>query len=278
MDIDLQKRSPGLRTCTLKKTDHEPASVAFNWEGGNELYWQEEGRAVMDSSVEPGDSGSEKHMDTIRTGDRSAGFGKNRIEALTDGIFAIALTLLVLSVEVPRIPEEMVPATQLLIDLFPDFFHYILAFVVLAVIWVFHHQQFHHILHIDRTMLWLNILALMFITMVPFSSSYADTYYNQQIAGIFFSANLLVIGLLIWLQWDHATDGNRLVDPHLDPCEIRYEKQKNLIIPALAVLSIAISLMGVVWAAGIFYSLPLVLYLVQRWHDRQCIPGAGYHP
>ena len=71
-------------------------------------------------------------MDIIRTGDQPAGFGKNRIENLTDGIFAIALTLLVLGLEVPQTPEKMVPAIQLLIDLFPDFFHYILAFTVLT--------------------------------------------------------------------------------------------------------------------------------------------------
>jgi len=116
-------------------------------------YVQKEEGAVMTSPVEPGGSGTKTPEYADPGGDRPAGFGKNRIEALTDGVFAIALTLLVLGVEVPPFPEEMVPATQLLINLIPDFFHYILAFIVLAVIWVFHHQQFHHILRIDRTML-----------------------------------------------------------------------------------------------------------------------------
>jgi uncharacterized membrane protein len=219
----------------------------------------------------------EKRMDTVNTGEQPAGFGKNRIEALTDGIFAIALTLLVLGVEVPSTSEELVPASQVLISLLPDFLFYILAFVVLAVLWVFHHQQFHHIQHIDRTILWLNILTLMFITMVPFSSSYADTYYNEQVAGIFFSVNLLVIGLLIWFQWEHATTDHRLVSPQLDPCEILFEKKKNLLIPLLGVSAIALSLIGVVWAAGIFYLLPLILFFLQQWHDRHCVipPGIG---
>ncbi len=237
-------------------------------------YVQKEERAVMTSPVEPDGSGIKTPGYAHPGGDRPAGFGKNRIEALTDGVFAIALTLLVLGVEVPSFPEATVPATQLLINLIPDFFHYILAFIVLAVIWVFHHQQFHHILRIDRTMLWLNILALMFITMVPFSSSFADTYFEQQAAGIFFSANLLVIGVIIWFQWEYATKNHRMVSPQLDPCEIRFEKQKNLIIPVLGVLAIAISLMGVWGAAGIFYSLPLVLFLVQQWQDRHCTHSA----
>ncbi len=214
-------------------------------------------------------------MDSISPGEEPAGFGKNRIENLTDAVFAIAMTLLVLSVEVPQTPGQVVSATQLLVDLFPDFFHYVLAFIVLAVIWVFHHQQFHHIQHIDRRILWLNIMTLMFITLVPFSSSYADTFFDQQIAAIFFSANLFMIGLLIWLQWEHATAGHHLISRHLDPGEILFEKRKNLLIPGLGIISIALSLFGVTWAVGIFYTLPLILFLMDLVHDRHRKSHAG---
>jgi uncharacterized membrane protein len=244
--------------------------VAFNWEGGNELYRQEKERAVMVSPLEPGITESEHPISVIPSGHHPVGFGKNRIEALTDGIFAITLTLLVLGVEVPTAPEPAVSANQLLVNLFPDFFEYILAFIVLAVIWVFHHQQYHHILQIDRTMLWLNILSLMFITMVPFSSAFADTYFNQQVAGIFFAVNLLVIGFLIRAQWEHAIQKNLIINADLDPCEIRFERQKNLIIPGLGVVAIVLSLAGMVWAVGVFYTLPLILFLAQRWHDQHC--------
>jgi uncharacterized membrane protein len=214
-------------------------------------------------------------MDTTHTGDQPAGFGKNRIEALTDGVYAIAMTLLVLGVEVPRTMEESVPAAQLLISLVPDFFQYILAFIVLAVLWTFHHEQFHHIRFIDRHILWLNILTLMFITMLPFSSSFADTYIGDQVASVFFSANLLIIGLLIMVQWEHATKDHQLVSPHLDPCEILFEKRKNLLIPIIGICAIGLALIGFAWAAGIFYLLPLILFLLHRWHDRICSVPPG---
>jgi uncharacterized membrane protein len=221
------------------------------------------------------DPGREKQMDTTHTGDQPAGFGKNRIEALTDGVYAIALTLLVLGVEVPRTMEESVPADQLLISLIPDFFQYILAFIVLAVLWTIHHEQFHHLRFIDRTLLWLNILTLMFITMVPFSSSFADTYFNEKVASIFFSANLLIIGLLILVQWEHATKDHRLISPNLNPCEILFEKRKNLLIPILGICAIGLSYLGVALAAGIFYLLPLILFFLHRWHDRICSVPPG---
>jgi uncharacterized membrane protein len=221
------------------------------------------------------DPGREKHMDITHTGDQPAGFGKNRIEALTDGVYAIAMTLLVLGVEVPRTMEESVPAAQLLISLIPDFFQYILAFIVLAVLWTFHHEQFHHIRFIDRHILWLNILTLMFITMVPFSSSFADTYINQQLASVFFSANLLIIGLLIMAQWEHATKDHQLISPQLDPCEILFEKRKNLLIPIIGICAIGLAFIGFAWAAGVFYLLPLILFLLHRWHDRICSVPPG---
>ncbi len=214
-------------------------------------------------------------MGSIRIGSQPPGFGKNRIENLTDAIFAIALTLLVLGVEVPSVADETVPAAKLLVSLFPDFFNYILAFVVLAFIWVFHHQQFHHLQRIDRTMLWLNIISLMFITMVPFSSDFADTYYAQPVANVFFSANLIIIGLLNWLQWEHATKDHRLVSPHLDPVEIVFEREKNLTIPVLGVFAIALSLAGIAWAVGVFYLLPLVLFFLQRRDIRNSTQDPG---
>jgi uncharacterized membrane protein len=222
------------------------------------------------------DPGREKQMDMTHTGDQPAGFGKNRIEALTDGVYAIALTLLVLGVEVPRTMEESVPAAQLLVSLIPDFFQYILAFIVLAVLWTFHHEQFHHIRLIDRTLLWLNILTLMFITMVPFSSSFADTYISDQVAGVFFSANLLIIGLLIMAQWVHATKDYRLISPNLDPGEILFEKRKNLIIPILGICAIGLTFIGFGWAAGVFYLLPVILFFLHRLHDRICSVPPGF--
>lgn len=218
-----------------------------------------------------------RSADNIPTGDKPIGFGKNRVENLTDAIFAIALTLLVLGVEVPQETENTLSAAGLLFQLVPDFFHYILAFIVLAILWVFHHQQFHHIQHIDRRMVWLNIATLMFITMVPFSSSYADTFYDQQIASIFFSTNLLVIGVLIWLQWQHASVNHHLISIHVSDDEILFEKRKNMLIPILGIIAIGLSLIGVIWAAGIFYTLPVILFFLDRWHYgyRRQGPQAG---
>lgn len=204
------------------------------------------------------------------SGDQPVGFGKNRIEALTDGIYAIAMTLLVLGIEVPQ-NQQGLSAISVLIDLIPDFFHYALAFIVVAILWVFHHEQFHHIRVIDRKMLWLNILALLFVALIPFSSNYADTFVLEPGPAIFFSINLLIIGIIISRQWTHATRDHRLVDRSLDSGLIFLEKRKNLLIPALSVTAIILAIIGVPWSSGIFYFLPLLLFLMQRRYDRSLV-------
>ena len=87
------------------------------------------------------------------------GFGKGRIESLTDGIFAFGMTLLVLGAGYPFAVETLAgkPVTQILVQSVPDIILYVISFLILATFWVSHHTQFHHIRSIDRTLLWLNI-------------------------------------------------------------------------------------------------------------------------
>ena len=81
-------------------------------------------------------------------------FHKNRIETLTDGVFAIAMTLLVTGLEIPKLNGIVTSGSvdSLLFDLFPDFIHYIIAFVLLAVFWWASHLRSHNLKSIDKTM------------------------------------------------------------------------------------------------------------------------------
>lgn len=115
------------------------------------------------------------------------GFGKGRIESLTDGIFAFGMTLLVLGAGYPFAVETLAgrPVSQILVQSVPDIILYVISFLILATFWVSHHTQFHHIRSIDRTLLWLNIIILMFIAFIPFSSSIAGVFpANPLAAGV----------------------------------------------------------------------------------------------
>lgn len=190
-------------------------------------------------------------------------FGKSRIEALTDGIFAFGMTLLVLGVGYPISVQTFssTPLVQILRSSFPDFILYMVSFLILAAFWVSHHVQFHYIRFIDRTFLWLNILALMFVAFVPFTSSLAGFFYTSRLAAAVFEVHLLIIGLMFHLQWRYATHGRRLVDPGLDDASVRRVWGATLVIPVFSVAGILLTLLGIHESLFIFFLVPVVLWI-----------------
>ncbi len=108
----------------------------------------------------------------------------NRIEAFSDGVFAVAITLLVLNLQVPQIAASLVSKDlpQKLLDLGPKLLIFALSFIVVGIYWVAHHNTFHYIKHADRNLLWLNILLLLCIVFIPFPTELLGQYPDQQIS------------------------------------------------------------------------------------------------
>jgi len=201
--------------------------------------------------------------DADQASGRSPGFPKNRIEALTDGIFAIAMTLLVLSLDVPvgvNNPSDAA-VMAMLTNLGPDLYHYFLAFFILASFWVVHHVQMHRLRHIDSRFLWINIVALLFVTLVPFSTSLVVDYPDETFAAVAFEANLLVLGLLFAVQWRYATQNRRLVHPGTD---VQRGNLRVMVVPAVSVVAILLALAGMTWSTAAYALIPLLMHFLPR--------------
>jgi len=190
-------------------------------------------------------------------------FGKGRIESLTDGIFAFGMTLLVLGVGYPVSVQTFakMPVDQILLTSVPYFVLYMISFLILAAFWVSHHVQFHYIRFIDRSFLWLNILALMFVAFVPFTSSLAGFFYTSLLAAAVFEFHLLVIGLFFHLQWRYATRHHRLVDPGLDQGTVTRIRGATLVIPLFSVTGLLLTMLGIHESIFIYFLVPVVLWI-----------------
>ncbi len=199
----------------------------------------------------------------MSTDTRTFEIGKNWIEALSDGIFAIVMTLLILEFHVPNLPlnapnVEVAPA---LLALWPKFVSYIVTFVSLGFFWVGHHIMYHAIRRADRTLLWLNIFFFMFVSLLPFSTSVLNAFSEAFIAPLFFGANLSVIGWILFFQWQYA---NSQPDMLADFVSAEYRKtvrSRMLIIPVATTLTVFICF----WSVGIslaIYLLLLPLYML----------------
>lgn len=198
------------------------------------------------------------------------GSGKelDRIVFFSDAIFAIVMTLLVLNIEVPRIPEgrvtEELPAR--LLALWPEFLGYAISFLIVAMFWVAHHGVFRAIEAYDRGLIWLNFLFLMFVSFLPFPAALLGEYGEQRLTVVVYAAILATARLLLTAIWWHATSNRRLVGDHLDPREIRFFHLRGLVISGLFLLSIAVSFIHVDAAVFSWVLLFVVDFLILRHH------------
>ncbi|MBL0123579.1 MAG: DUF1211 domain-containing protein [Betaproteobacteria bacterium] len=121
---------------------------------------------------------------------------KHRLEALTDGIFAVAMTLLVIELKIPEMAHPRTEAQFLgaLGHLIPKFIAWLISFFVLAIFWVSHHRFFHFVHRVDAKLSWLTIYYLACVSLMPFSSALAGEHAGLLSSQIFYSVNMMLLG------------------------------------------------------------------------------------
>ncbi|MFQ5986451.1 MAG: TMEM175 family protein [Thermoplasmata archaeon] len=192
-----------------------------------------------------------------------------RIEALSDGVFAIVMTLLVLEIAVPTLatPVEEGELRAELLELLPEFLGYAVSFVILGIFWVVHHRQFHFVERTDRAFVWINILTLLFVALLPFSTALLSRFPESQTAVFVYGGNLLLAALAISAQWWYATLGHRLVNPDLDPTFLRKSRRWAFVAPAAIAVIIAISFIHVAISL-VGFAILAAFFIVSPGFDR----------
>ena len=165
----------------------------------------------------------------------------SRLNALSDGIFSVAMTLLVLDLKLPDTTAG--PLTAMMARLLPKLLSYGLTFAVVGAFWLSHHRMLRHIAGYNRVLLWLNLLFLALLTLVPFPTDLIGRFNTDaadaQLAWTVYSVNLSLLGLTLFAMWRAAlADG--LVTRGAPAWLGGYLGARVLITPAVFVLSIAI--------------------------------------
>ena len=189
---------------------------------------------------------------------------KNRLETLIDGIFAIAMTLLVLGIAAPKPPVSQAPELlpKEVFHLFPQFFIFVIAFLVLAIFWLIHHRQFHFIRIVDPRLLWINIFLLIFIVLIPFSTDMAGDYPEVPVAVLFFHVNILVVGLIFAVHWRHICRSEHLCDTRPDESVKRARFIDTSLIPIVAIAAIVVSMISCPASLLVYLSIPGIILLM----------------
>jgi uncharacterized membrane protein len=149
-----------------------------------------------------------------RTSHPEATVSARRTEAFTDGVFAIAATLLVLgltSQSLGRVDSEADLAAALG-NLLHPVFTFVISFFILCVMWMTHVRQFEWIVRIDNAGMWINNLRLLLIVLVPFTSSLATDYSDYLIGRVVLPVNFFLAIVAGWMQWGWAVRSGAIPD------------------------------------------------------------------
>jgi len=193
--------------------------------------------------------------------------GKNRVEALTDGIYAIAMTLGVLTIDVSELPA--IPEGGHLINhlsvISPHIIHYAIAFFVLISFWMAHHRQMNHMRDVDAIYTWLSLVTLFFVAIVPFTTDLVGSYSEYPMAVTLYAGNLLMIGLLSSASWYYATAGRRLVTDSISKDRIQLFKARGLSAPVVAIIVILYAnFISASYSTILFLLIPLMKKMMIR--------------
>jgi uncharacterized membrane protein len=126
---------------------------------------------------------------------------KNRLEAFSDGVFAIVITLLILDV---RFPPDKPLTLETLRSVAPHVLAFVLSFVIVGVYWVSHHNMLHFIRHVDRQLLWLNLVLLLIIVFIPFPAALLGQHPDSKLAVTLYGINLMLVNAAGTAMWIYA--------------------------------------------------------------------------
>jgi uncharacterized membrane protein len=207
-------------------------------------------------------------MSSSESSRKASLFPVNRIEALTDGVFAIVMTLLVLELSIPVItgsPSNAELQSKLL-ELVPKLLVYILSFLILGMMWAHHRFKFHCIARSNGQLAWINIILLMFVALIPFTASLVGEYSNIQIAVLVYGINALLILIVSLIMWLYIVGKHELTDSAIDP-EIATRRTFFYVMGCLAfIIGIGITFINPVISLYM-YGLTALLSIFFSWRD-----------
>jgi uncharacterized membrane protein len=184
--------------------------------------------------------------------------GTNRMEALSDGVIAVIITIMVLELKPPH--ESTVAA---ILSVLPSFLVYGLSFLVVAIMWVNHHHFLHAAKRAETALLWANNNLLFWMSLIPFVTGYLGQHYRDQIAVAAYGAVLSLTSLaFLLLQWALAVQNGETVQQILRFCRIRFKA-------TLAMLIYAAAIPLAIWHVEISYAIYVLIPATYFWPEKR---------
>jgi uncharacterized membrane protein len=184
-----------------------------------------------------------------------------RVEAFSDGVFAIAITLLVLDIKVPPDASDGSRLLHALLFQWPSYLAFVISFATIGIMWINHHRLFTLIRRVDHLLLIFNGLLLLGVTFVPFPTALIAAYAQQrggQVAAMVYTGTFAVLAIFFNVLWRYASYKNRLLHPAVRPAAVKAITRAYSFGPPLYFLSVGLALVSV--PMGLAMNAALALY------------------
>ncbi|QNK63993.1 DUF1211 domain-containing protein [Pedobacter sp. PAMC26386] len=202
-------------------------------------------------------------------------FQIDRIILFSDAVFAIAITLLIIEIKVPHLLPESTNAEvmQAYLKLGPKFLGFFVSFFFIGLYWTVHHLLMGYLIHYDQKLLWLNLLYLLSIVLLPFTTALDSEYAGQNFITpfLFYTLNICFSGGMIAVLWAYISNAKHKLSEGLENVKfVRYQQKRALIVPAVFM---SVFLLGLVlpyhgMSKILLPVIPFIMNLLKRRYDR----------
>jgi uncharacterized membrane protein len=189
----------------------------------------------------------------------------DRLNFLTDGVFAIALTLLVLDLKLPDDPSRALGRS--LVEMIPRLAIYLFAFSTIANQWVIHHRTFRLVHYADGNLVLLSLLTLLFITLIPASAAIVGGHPTDRLAAACYAINSLLLSLSAAALWGYVAMNGHLLAEGADPRILRGIALVWLLVGLGFIVSLAVGIANVFLEYAVWVSWSQVV--TYWWHRRR---------
>lgn len=195
------------------------------------------------------------------------GFQLERMILFTDAVFAIAITLLVIEIRVPEIPSYALSEEVLvraLWHLSPEFTGFVISFVIIGQYWTVHHRMFGFVVAYTHRLLWINLIFLMAVVLMPFSSAFYSGYipYLYRTPIVLYVANISFLGFMNFLLWRYIADEEHKLTQGLTQPVALYYSLRAITVPIIFILITVIYFMSPKLAIFIPITIPIIFQVI----------------
>lgn len=186
----------------------------------------------------------------------------SRIEAFSDGVIAIIITVMVFDLKLQEIPTDKT-VWGVLIKLAPKFISYAISFLMLAIMWVNHHQLFHQIKHTDRELLWYSIHLLFWMSAVPFGTNFIGTNPLLWQASFFYGLIFFMSAMSFTMLRSYVIKSNLLHDNISKQAHIKI-RNKNRIALSIYLMASLVSVISIYFSFVLFLIVPAMYFIPEK--------------